>query len=740
MKIVLLITLIIPLNIFSQKNILDSLKKEITKNPKNISAKILFAENLANTKPDTAISICNNIIKESLQSDTIIGKAYNIIGNSFNTKQQTDTAEKVYIKAAEHFQKCKYYYGQAATLWNRANMKRKKGQFNDANELLNIAEPLLLICNHEKKYTLLGGVYQLLADNYQNIGLFEKAIENYHKSEKTIEHTQNKIQYAVVYSGLGTMYTRMGEFPQAIKYYSQCIGISKQLNFISGIWNGSFNLASTFFQYSLYDSTRRNLLLDSTEYVLENMEASIKGKVNNYKNATYYMLKGQVFQYRNNYSSSIIYYDSAINVAEQTKMVSDLAKIFASKGDVYDKMNESKNAIEYYLKALDIFKANGAKNDLKQLYYHLAKLYFSNGDYTSAAKYYDQYYPLLNEILNEEKIKATKQFEAKYELSKKEIKILQQQNEITRQEQGLEIVNQQFLISKQKAAFESQNQKFTILLKEKEVADKEIEIFKQATLNKQNEKRRAYETSIKEATISKQNAEIKTQKQRNFWLVAGSVIAALVAFILGWLYKRIRKQNKQIEIQKQEILHNNRNNIQQLISIFNRQSETEGLKENSLANQERLYTLNLLNKLLYESGENNHADIKEYLTQLSSAKEIGSGKSVKIKLNTPSIKLKSNLLKDIGLIVNELTTNAIKYAFKNNKNPLIAINVNCDDIQNIKLQISDNGKGLPDGFNLQEQRKSFGLEFVNDLVAQHHGTIKAYNNGGSCFDISLKVR
>ena len=223
MKIVLLITLIIPLNIFSQKNILDSLKKEIAKNPKNISAKILFAENLANTKPDTAISICNNIIKGSLQSDTIIGKAYNIIANSFNTKQQTDTAEKMYIKAAEYFIKCNYYYGQAATLWNRANMKRKKGQFNDANELLNIAEPLLLICNHEKKYTLLSGVYQLLADNYQNIGFFEKAI----------------------------------------KYYNQCIGISKQLNFISGIWNGSFNLASTFFQYSLYDSTRRNLLLDS---------------------------------------------------------------------------------------------------------------------------------------------------------------------------------------------------------------------------------------------------------------------------------------------------------------------------------------------------------------------------------------------------------------------------------------------------------------------------------------------
>jgi two-component system, sensor histidine kinase PdtaS len=747
MKLFFTFILSIPLHVFSQQNLIDSLKKEIVKNPNNISAKILFAENLANTKPDSAISISNIIIKEGLQSDTIIGKAYNIIANAYKTKNKIDTAEKIYTKAAEYFIKCKYYYGQAATLTNRANIKWQKGQFNDGIELLNVAEPLLLKCNHEKKYTLLARVYQQLAENYQNIGLFEKSIENYQKSEKTIENTHDKIQYAVVYSGLGRMFTRMGEFPKAISNYNQCIEISKQINFTPGITNGSFNLASTYFQYSLYDSTRRNLLLDSTEYVLENMEAALKGNGNNYKTATYYMLKGQVLQYRTNYSSSIIYYDSAINVAEQTKMGSDLAKSFASKGDAYDKMNDSKNAIQYYLKALDIFKANAAKNDLKQLYYHLAKLYFNIRDFTSAAKYYDLYYPLLDEILNEEKIKATKQFEAKYELSKKETKIVQQQNEITKQEQGLEIINQQFLISKQKAAFESQNQKLTILLKEKEVADKEIEIFKQAKLNELNEKRQAYEVSLKEATISTKEAtistqkiEIKTEKQKNYWLVTGSAIAALVAFILGWLYKRIRRQKKQIEIQKQEILHNNRNNIQQLISIFNRQSETEGLKENSLANQERLYTLNLLNKLLYENGENNHADIKEYLTQLSSAKEIGSGKTVKIVVNTPNIKLKSNLLKDIGLIVNELTTNSIKYAFQNILNPNIEITVNNQNEQYLNLQIKDNGSGLPDGFNLQQQRNSFGLEFVNDLVTQHHGTIKAYNNNGSCFDINLKVR
>lgn len=249
-----------------------------------------------------------------------------------------------------------------------------------------------------------------------------------------------------------------------------------------------------------------------------------------------------------------------------------------------------------------------------------------------------------------------------------------------------------------------------------------------------------YETSLKEAIIANQDIEIGRQKERNRWLIAGSAVALLVILLLSWLYKRIQRQNKQIQAQKQEILHNSRNNIQQLISIFSRQAETEALKENSIANQERLYTLNLLNKLLYEKGEDNQADIKEYLTQLSTAKEIGCVNAVKINVETPHLKLKSNLLKDIGLIVNELTTNAIKYAFPGISNPSIAITVNMADDQQLKLQVKDNGKGLPENFNLNQQRSSFGLEFVNDLVAQHRGTINTYNNNGTCFDISLRIR
>lgn len=247
-----------------------------------------------------------------------------------------------------------------------------------------------------------------------------------------------------------------------------------------------------------------------------------------------------------------------------------------------------------------------------------------------------------------------------------------------------------------------------------------------------------FETSLKETTIKVQDAEIKAQKQKNRWLVSGVALTAAIALILTLLYRRIKKQKSQIESQKREIIHNNRNNIQQLISIFSRQAENSNLKESSIANQERLYTLNLLNKLLYENGEANNANVKDYLLQLGEAKKISAGHEVNIQISTPSIVLKSNLLKDIGLIINELTTNSIKHAFANTPNPLIKIDLQQTD-NYINITVSDNGCGLPEDFNIEDNRNSFGIDFVKDLAAQHHGTIKAGNKEGAVFAIRLKT-
>ena len=580
------------------------------------------------------------------------------------------------------------------------------------------------------------GLYNQLGVAYMTIGMlnsaqysFSKSIENNNAKENTIEwakglseignilsvkgqHKQgldtlllakdatdliksdSKIKIEIrLFKYLGDLYSRAGLYEKSIENLQKSIQLASKADDNNMLAKNYNTLAINY--SNLKDYTK------AIEYNNKSLDVfkAIDDKI---RIANTYSNLATLFKEKGNNDSTIKYNNFAIKIYEEAGYKFGLSSTISLNAEVLKDNGKNNEALTEYKKLLALDSELGMQNNLGYDFQAISFIFQKLKQYDSSNFYFKK------SIINFNEAEMRKELTTSYDA------LIQNYLQINKNDSAFKYYNM----------FNDANEAF--------LNDEKITAISTAEIK--------YETALKEETIAKQKIEIKTQKQKNFWLITGSAIAALVAFILGWFYKRIRRQKKQIEIQKQEILHNNRNNIQQLISIFNRQSETEGLKENSLSNQERLYTLNLLNKLLYESGENNKADLKEYLTQLSSAKEIASGKLVKIKLDTPNIKLKSNLLKDIGLIVNELTTNAIKYAFKDNENPLIAIKVNYDDAQNINLHIADNGNGLPESFNLLQERKSFGLEFVNDLVTQQHGTIRAYNNNGSCFDISLKVR
>jgi len=736
-NILFLTFFLFPATILAQKANMDSLLSVVRKSSQNAMARIKIAEVYMNNtnKVDSAIILANEVQNLSNQPDTIYGKSYNILGNCFKSKNKLDTAQGFYDKAIKLFVKAKYSYGQASSLYNSSGISSQKGKFDEAIQKLLKAETILNTTTHEKKEILLSMIYSWLSENYKNIGLYDKAMEYYLKSDKIATSANDITQQAIVYDGIARTYTQMAEFSNAIPYYKKALQLSKQSNFQAGILRIPLNIASTYFQYSLYDSSRRSLLLDSAELAVKDLnDTYLKYNIKS-KSGVYYMLLGQIAQYRKNYANSISLYDSAIAISKKSNMGSDLAKSLASKGDVLEKSGDIPTAIKFYTEAIELFKQNKAKNDLKQAYYHLAKLYYGQGDYSQAAKYYDLYYPLLNEILDEEKIKTTKQFAAKFELSKKEAQISQQNAELIEKEQNYKLVSQQFELSKQKAEIESQKQKVELLVKEKMIADKETEIFMQARENELREKEQVYQTSLKEATIVQQKTEIKAEKQRNLWLIIGSVFLASTILVLGFLYKIIRNKNKIIQGQKSEILHFHDNSLSQLRSMFKRQSELQLLGENVKTNEERVRILSILHELLHGDGSFS-GDLKDYLNKICDVKS----KETDIDINctiVETVKLKPSYLKDIGIIINEIITNAVKYAFQDVNPKLVLVKAERRD-NNLYLHISDNGNGLPVNFDPQKTT-GFGMGYVNDLIEQHDGEMKFYNKGGANFEIKLAV-
>jgi len=89
-----------------------------------------------------------------------------------------------------------------------------------------------------------------------------------------------------------------------------------------------------------------------------------------------------------------------------------------------------------------------------------------------------------------------------------------------------------------------------------------------------------------------------------------------------------------------------------------------------------------------------------------------------------------------GLIINEVVTNSLKYAFPEDRYGEIRIKLWAED-ETIILEISDDGVGVPDDFNILET-KTLGLQLIETLVKQLEGTIELIPHDGTKFRISFK--
>jgi two-component sensor histidine kinase len=92
----------------------------------------------------------------------------------------------------------------------------------------------------------------------------------------------------------------------------------------------------------------------------------------------------------------------------------------------------------------------------------------------------------------------------------------------------------------------------------------------------------------------------------------------------------------------------------------------------------------------------------------------------------------------LGLMVNELISNAIKYAFPDDRRGEIVIDITKDKNE-ISLLVRDNGVGIPENFDLRNA-KSLGLRLVNSLVEQLQGTVELDRSAGTTFAIVVKEK
>lgn len=207
--------------------------------------------------------------------------------------------------------------------------------------------------------------------------------------------------------------------------------------------------------------------------------------------------------------------------------------------------------------------------------------------------------------------------------------------------------------------------------------------------------------------------------------------------------KELKKSLNEKETLLEEIHHRVKNNLAKTITLIELQEKDvkdKNTKKALVDIKERIYTMELLHRKLYESSDLNEISFKEYSKDLLDAIFIAYNmeKRLEVNYNIQDIKLNIETAMPLGLIINELVTNAIKYAFMNNNNPKLYIEITKKQKQ-IFMIIKDNGKGLKQEF--LNNSKTLGLKLINTIVKfQLSGSIDYIYEEGAKFTIKAKTK
>ncbi len=239
-----------------------------------------------------------------------------------------------------------------------------------------------------------------------------------------------------------------------------------------------------------------------------------------------------------------------------------------------------------------------------------------------------------------------------------------------------------------------------------------------------------YETTEKEKKIAQQQQAIKQKNKQQKMLFVILLLSVLSAIMLWYFNHKLKLKNKQINNLQIEIRHRLKNNLAMISSFVNKtKQKITTPREKALFDVllGRIDSMKYIHQLLYKKSKTDTVDLQLVLTQIINhcANAFKKDKNISVKINIAPITVSSKKAELIGLIVNELLTNAYKYAFETKGVGKITVNIFKKD-KNIILLVTDDGIGFPKEIN-NIKSTSYGLKLIKGLTQQLNGKITFIN-------------
>ncbi|MGD1846516.1 MAG: histidine kinase dimerization/phosphoacceptor domain -containing protein [Salibacteraceae bacterium] len=272
-----------------------------------------------------------------------------------------------------------------------------------------------------------------------------------------------------------------------------------------------------------------------------------------------------------------------------------------------------------------------------------------------------------------------------------------------------------------------------------------------------------YEIDNKEKEIEEQqlrlvekNDEIQQQRRTQLVFIAFISVLSLLLLVLYRFVRKLNKQKQIIEQQKtaandslkqkemllKEIHHRVKNNLQVVSGILNKQAQKSPDPEVKALMEEgksRIKSMALIHQKLYQTEDFTQIDFASYVADLSRSIALmhqRPGATIELEQAIPKLFFHIDVAVPLGLIINELLTNAYKHAFPHLRPGKVKITIVQKEAHQFELTVADDGVGYPSDFEQVSQR-SLGIGLVEGLAWQLRGKFTYRQKAGSVFTVAF---
>ncbi|HLP63849.1 tetratricopeptide repeat protein [Flavobacterium sp.] len=595
------------------------------------------------------------------------------------TENDLEKALSVQKVAMHQAQRIGYQLGIIKSYNNFGKIYLDRSDFYDAINHVDLA----LKINKNRAYKDDECVsYLIKGQCYLFLNNFPESSKNLTKALQIAEQIKDPIKIARIYNNIAIIYNKQEKLEE------EQLNYQKALQSINGIQSPaaerlrniiSSNIALNYLDQKQYDKAL-TIFQRCFEYEKKlNYKTNLAGSSRSLS---------KVYLGKKEYSKALEYAQNALELYTQLGNKSGQADVYREIGVIYLKTNQLQDALDYTQKGLQLSTKIGELESIKFCYENLSKIHSKLNNYKEAYTNQVLFKKMSDSMFNSEINDKVTQIQMTYEFDKKQEQLKRLQNE--------------------------------------------------------------KDTKLKS----------ESNKQRNFLIAIAMTLFFLSLLTIGIYFnlKSYKKQKNIVEQQKEqiqnslteketllrEIHHRVKNNLQIISSLLNMQSEDIEDQKVLLSIQEgqsRVQAMSLIHQNLYQSEHIDKVNIENYFKELTnylSTMYKGDSNSVKVTIETSNIQFDFDTAIPLGLIVNELVSNAYKHAFSNKKEGQISIQINAINSTDYQLLVSNDGEKLPSNFDWNKP-KSLGMKLVTILSKQLRGSFSLKENEpNTTFEVLFK--